>query len=43
MDYLGAGIAARDFSLDYAFSPFGDLGSVHVFSLAYRGGGGAVR
>lgn len=36
---IGAGLRARWFSVDYAFAPYGDLGSVHVISLALRGGG----
>ena len=36
---LGAGVSAQWFSVDYAFAPFGDLGSVHIFSLSLRGGG----
>jgi len=39
---IGAGVKARFFSLDYAFAPFGDLGSVHFLSLALRGGGKAA-
>jgi hypothetical protein len=36
---IGAGVRGRLFSFDYAFAPFGDLGSVHLFSLAVRAGG----
>lgn len=39
---IGAGVKARWFSVDYAFAPFGDLGSVHIISLALRGGGKAA-
>lgn len=35
----GLGLSAGFVSLDYAFAPFGDLGSVHLFSLSVRGGG----
>ncbi len=40
---VGAGVKARYFSIDYAFAPFGDLGSVHIISLALRGGGKAAQ
>lgn len=36
---VGAGLRARWFSVDYAFAPYGDLGSVNVISLSLRGGG----
>ena len=32
----GFGLVYDQFVFDYAFSPFGDLGTVHRFSLAYR-------
>lgn len=38
----GAGISFSRFSFDYAFSPFGDLGNSHRFSLNVRFGGGAA-
>jgi hypothetical protein len=34
----GAGIAFEKVTLDYAFTPFGDLGNAHRFSLTYRFG-----
>ncbi len=34
----GAGLAFADFSLDYAFEPFGDVGTTNRVSLAYRFG-----
>lgn len=33
---LGGGLVLRQFGLDYAFVPFGDLGNSHRFSLSYR-------
>ena len=30
---VGAGLRYKDYQLDYAFSPFGDLGSVHRISI----------
>jgi hypothetical protein len=35
----GAGVAVRGFCLDYAFVPFGDLGSTNRISLTYHFGG----
>lgn len=37
----GFGLALRGFLLDYAFLPFGDLGTTHRVSLGYRWGGKA--
>ena len=31
---FGAGLRYTDYSLDYAFSPFGDLGAVHRISTS---------
>jgi len=36
---FGAGICLAGFTLDYAFSPMGDLGNNHRFSLTYPFGG----
>lgn len=33
--YFGAGFSFQYFSLDYAFSPMGDLGTTHRFSLSF--------
>lgn len=33
----GLGLSAGWMSIDYAFAPFGDLGSLHLFSLSVRG------
>jgi hypothetical protein len=35
---LGLGVGNGDFKLDYAFTPFGDLGNVHRFSFSLRFG-----
>jgi len=32
----GLGLSYRDFSLDYALAPYGDLGNAHRFSLAFK-------
>ena len=32
----GAGVALSDLSIDYAFQPYGDLGSSHRISIGYR-------
>lgn len=34
----GVGFATQDISIDYSFTPFGDLGSAHRFSLSLRFG-----
>jgi hypothetical protein len=39
----GAGVAFESVSFDYAFTPFGDLGNSHRFSLNYRFGGAPRR
>ena len=39
----GAGIAFDMFSFDYAFTPFGDLGDAHRFSLSVKFGGARPR
>ena len=38
----GAGLTFSRFSFDYSFSPFGELGNSHRFSLNARFGGGAA-
>ncbi len=35
----GFGLQARPFALDYAFTPFGDLGATHKITLTYSFGG----
>jgi hypothetical protein len=34
----GVGVRSGDIGVDYAFSPFGDLGDTHRFTLSYRFG-----
>ena len=33
---LGTGISYKEYSLDYAFSPYGELGNVHRISAAFK-------
>ena len=33
---LGTGIIYKEYSLDYAFSPYGELGNVHRISAAFK-------
>ncbi len=33
---LGTGISYKEYSLDYAFSPYGDFGNVHRISAAFK-------
>lgn len=33
---LGMGVTVTDFTFDYAFSPMGELGTVHRFSVSYN-------
>ncbi|HAH05085.1 MAG TPA: hypothetical protein DCM05_00945 [Elusimicrobia bacterium] len=40
---VGLGWVLRDFSLDYVFIPYGELGDAHRFSLTCRWGGGESR
>ena len=39
---LGAGYLAQHFSIDYAYLPYGDLGTSHRLSVAYQFGGSTV-
>ncbi|MEI7528262.1 MAG: PorV/PorQ family protein [Elusimicrobiota bacterium] len=34
--FAGLGLLYRDFSLDYALTPYGELGNAHRFSFAFR-------
>lgn len=38
---VGGGLILQHFGFDYAFVPFGDLGSAHRISLSYRWGAGS--
>ncbi|HBA61458.1 MAG TPA: hypothetical protein DCZ92_11715 [Elusimicrobia bacterium] len=38
---MGLGYGYQDFSFDYAFVPFGDLGAAHRLSVGYKWGGDA--